>query len=148
MKPLKVQPPKKRRGRPRKKGTLDVVLPKKVIKPKYAGNILTPEQKLSERNLKRVEAISEKVTNASQLQNFPEMILGVRPYEWQSKVLEALNPKESRVALKAANGSGKTSLVAASAVLWHMVRFPESLVVTTAGVWRQVEGQLWPTLKK
>ena len=148
MKPLKDQPPKKRRGRPRKKGTLDVVLPKKAIKPKYAGNILTPEQRRSERNLRAVEAISEKVTTASQLQHFPEMILGIKPYKWQAEVLEALNPKESRVALKAANGSGKTSLVAASAVLWHMVRFPESLVVTTAGVWRQVEGQLWPTLKK
>ena len=148
MKPLSKQPPKKRVGRPRKKGSLDVVLPVKAIKPKLEGNVLTLEQKRSKRNLERMEAMSEAVNEASQLQNFPKMILGIDAYEWQGKVLSALNVRESRVALKAANGSGKTSLVAASAVLWHMVRFPESLVVTTAGVWRQVEGQLWPTLKK
>ena len=148
MKPLKEQPPLKRRGRPKKKGKLDVVLPQKALKPKPSGNILTPEQKRSQLILARMERNQEKVETASLLQNFPELVLGLKPYQWQRDVLEALNPKESRVALKAANGSGKTSMVAASAILWHMVRFPESLVVSTAGVWRQVEGQLWPNLKK
>jgi len=148
MKPLNPQPPKRRRGRPRKKGTMDVVLPKKTLKPKNLGNVLTEEQKGAQRILKRIEDENEQVEYASLLQNFPEMVLGISPYPWQKDVLTALNPKESRVAMKAANGSGKTSIVAASAVLWHMVRFPDSLVVTTAGVWRQVEGQLWPHLKK
>jgi hypothetical protein len=55
---------------------------------------------------------------AQQLANFPKMMLGLRDvYPWQEKVLGALNEKHSKVALKAANGSGKTSMVAASAVV-------------------------------
>ena len=83
-----------------------------------------------------------------QLENFPELFLGFVPYKWQKDVLGALNKKGSRVALKAANGSGKTSIVAAAAVVWHLLRFPESLVVSTAGVYRQVEDQLWPRIRK
>lgn len=90
----------------------------------------------------------ELIEEATRLENFPEMFLGIKPYEWQKKVLGELDFKETRVALKAANGSGKTSVCAAAAVLWHMMRFPESLVVCTAGVWRQVEDQLWPNLRK
>ncbi len=89
----------------------------------------------------------EVVKQAMRLENFPELFLGMKPYEWQVRVLSDLNFKESRIAMKAANGSGKTSVVAAAAVLWHMLRFPDSLVVTTAGVWRQVEDQLWPSLR-
>lgn len=77
------------------------------------------------------------------------MMLGLRDvYPWQEKVLGALNEKHSKVALKAANGSGKTSMVAASAVVWHMLRWPGSLVVCTAGVYRQVADALWPHLRK
>jgi len=83
-----------------------------------------------------------------QLENFPELFLGFKPYGWQREVLKAVNLKGSRVALKAANGSGKTSIVAASAIVWHMLRFPESLVISTAGVYRQVEDQLWPRMRK
>ena len=148
MKPLKKQPPMKRTGPKRKKGKMGLVLPQKGLRSKDAGNIHTPDQKRSLSILRRLEANQEQVETASLLQNFPEMVLGIHPYDWQKEVLAALNDKETRVALKAANGSGKTSIIAASAVLWHMVRFPESLVVTTAGVWRQVEGQLWPMLKR
>ncbi len=98
---------------------------------------------------KKVKRTREEViAESARLENFPEMWLGIKPYEWQKKVLAELDLKETRVALKAANGSGKTSVCAAAAVLWHMMRFPESLVVCTAGVWRQVEDQLWPCLRK
>ena len=88
------------------------------------------------------------VKRAASLENFPELFLGMKPYDWQIRVLRDLNLKESKVAMKAANGSGKTAVVAASAVLWHMMRFPKSLTITTAGVWRQVEDQLWPSLRQ
>lgn len=83
-----------------------------------------------------------------QLENFPELFLNFTPYKWQKDVLREVNFKGSRVALKAANGSGKTSVIAASAILWHMLRFPESLVISTAGVYRQVEDQLWPRMRR
>jgi len=134
---------------PKPKGERDIILPRKRIKPAPAPSlILSPQEKRKEKALEKIAKEQDVLEEASLLANFPKNFLGLDVYPWQEKVLEALEAKECQVALKAANGSGKTSVVAASVILWHMVRFPESLVVTTAGVWRQVEGQLWPTLKK
>lgn len=80
-------------------------------------------------------------------QYFSELYLGRRQYDWCHRALEALAVRGSRVALKAANGSGKTSEVAAAAILWHMIRFPGSQTVVTAGVYRQIAEVLWPVLR-
>ena len=85
---------------------------------------------------KRVSKKALEQSKTYDLQWFPERWLGEKPYGWQFDVLKALNRRESRVALKAANGSGKTSMIAAAAVVWHVVNFPESLCVCTAGVFR------------
>jgi CRISPR/Cas system-associated endonuclease/helicase Cas3 len=45
---------------------------------------------------------------------FAKHILGIELYDWQRKVLRDLEDKDCRVALTAANGSGKTSTVIAS----------------------------------
>lgn len=87
------------------------------------------------------------IQRAQRLEFFPEMMLGLKTEGWQREVLKAIEPKESRVALKACNGSGKTSVVVASAVMWHLVKFPGSLVVCTAGVFRQISQALWPALR-
>lgn len=71
--------------------------------------------------------------------------LGVKLYPWQERVLWDLN-LPGAVALRAANGSGKTSVVAASAALWNAAAFPGSLTICTASVYRQVSEQLFPTL--
>ena len=64
---------------------------------------------------------------AQHLKNFPSMMLGLREvYPWQEAVLGALNEKHAKVALKAANGSGKTSMVAASS---HLARRREASVI-------------------
>lgn len=81
------------------------------------------------------------------LEYFPELFLGRKPYPWVKDALRALWPKGSRVALRAANGSGKTSEVAVAAILWHMVMFPGSQTVVTAGVYRQITEVLWPVLR-
>lgn len=57
------------------------------------------------------------IQRAQRLEFFPEMMLGLKTEGWQREVLKAIEPKESRVALKACNGSGKTSVVVASAVI-------------------------------
>ena len=90
------------------------------ISKKTAGEIQKKVAKKGDKPLTK-RGIVERAAN---LENFPELFLGLKPYEWQKRVLSDLNFKESKVAMKAANGSGKTSLVAASAVLWHMLRFP------------------------
>ena len=87
------------------------------------------------------------IREAERLHRFPEMILGLKLEGWQRDVLKALEPRGSRVALKACNGSGKTSVVVASAVMWHLAKFPGALVVCTAGVYRQVAQALWPSLR-
>jgi hypothetical protein len=61
-------------------------------------------------------------------------------------VFHDLDPRGSAVALKAANGSGKTTGVAAPAALWHASVFPGSLTIVTAGVFRQVKEQLFPAI--
>jgi hypothetical protein len=78
---------------------------------------------------------------------FAANVLGINLYDWQRRVLRDLEQRDCRVALRAANGSGKTSTVIASILIWHALVFPRSIAVTTAGVFRQVESQLWPSLR-
>jgi len=78
---------------------------------------------------------------------FADKVLGLNLYDWQKKVLADLEQRDCRVALRAANGSGKTSTVISSILLWHALVFQRSIAVTTAGVFRQVESQLWPSLR-
>ena len=78
---------------------------------------------------------------------FASNVLGINLYDWQSKVLRDLEPRDCRVALRAANGSGKTSTVISAILIWHALVYPRSIAVTTAGVFRQVESQLWPSLR-
>lgn len=80
-------------------------------------------------------------------QFFSELFLNRKQYGWCFKTLEALAPHGSRVALVAANGSGKTSEIAVVAILWHMIRYPGSQTVVTAGVYRQIVEVLWPVLR-
>ena len=79
--------------------------------------------------------------------NFARNVLGINIYDWQRKVLSDLEQRDARVALRAANGSGKTSTVIATILLWHALIFQRSIAVTTAGVFRQVESQLWPAMR-
>ena len=74
---------------------------------------------------------------------FAKEILGLKLYPWQEKVLWDVAIGKKPVALRAANGSGKTACVALPLILWHCAVFPFSQVVTTAGVYRQVKEQLW-----
>jgi hypothetical protein len=78
---------------------------------------------------------------------FASNVLGINLYDWQRKVLRDLEAKDCRVALRAANGSGKTSTVISAILIWHALVYQRSIAVTTAGVFRQVESQLWPSLR-
>lgn len=80
-------------------------------------------------------------------EGFAKHVIGIKLYDWQRNVLRDLAKEQARVALRAANGSGKTSTVIASILLWHCFCFKRSISVTTAGVFRQVESQLWPSLR-
>lgn len=68
-------------------------------------------------------------------------------YKWQMRALERA-ARGKRVALRAANGSGKTDKVIGILALWFLWRFPQGRMPITSGSWRQVKNQLWPALER
>lgn len=71
-------------------------------------------------------------------------------YDWQIECLESIGLQEfggPPTAIAAANGSGKTAKVVASAICWFLSKFPQGQVIVTSGSFRQVEKQLWPALR-
>ena len=58
---------------------------------------------------------------------FTEKYFGINLYDWQKKVLFDLSKPGARVALKAANGSGKTAMIAAPAALWYALIYRAAL---------------------
>lgn len=69
-------------------------------------------------------------------------------YPAQGAVLRDLTPEGAKVVWRCGNEVGKTSVGVTTAVLWHLTVFPTGQVISTAGAWRQVTGQLVPNLKK
>jgi hypothetical protein len=67
---------------------------------------------------------------------------------WQREVFDAMKDSGARVSLRTANGSGKTSTIITGLILWHLATFPNSTVISTAGVDRQVRAQLFPNLRR
>ena len=77
---------------------------------------------------------------------FTKGVLQLQCYPWAERILCDLD-RRGAVAVRAANGSGKTSRLAASSALWHAAVFPKSLTICTAGVFRQVKEQLFPAIR-
>ncbi len=63
----------------------------------------------------------------------------------QAEVLQAIG-EHDHVAVKAANGVGKTWL-AARVVAWFMETQPNPIAITTAPTWRQVDDLLWKEIR-
>ncbi len=78
---------------------------------------------------------------------FARGILGMELYGWQQDALAALDMRGSAVAIKAGNGTGKTSRLGVPLALWHAAVFPGSLTLITAGVFRQVKEQCFPGIR-
>lgn len=78
---------------------------------------------------------------------FVRAVLQLDSYPWAQRVYHDMDKRGAVVALKAANGSGKTVRIAAPVALWHAAIFPGSLTIATAGVFRQVKEQLFPAIR-
>ncbi len=87
--------------------------------------------------------------SVTDLENFSKEIFGMELYPWQRKAMKGITGKggKCRVAVRAANGSGKTTHLAAPAALWHALIYPNSITITTSGVYRQVKEQMWPCIR-
>ena len=71
--------------------------------------------------------------------------LGLDLYDWQRESLEAVGRGE-KVALTAANGSGKSAFVVAIANLWLLWAWPKAKGVITSKDGRQIKHQIFPAL--
>lgn len=83
----------------------------------------------------------------AELPVFAEKILGLKVYPWQRRAMCDISRKFSRTAVRAANGSGKTRMLAAPAAFWNAVVNPGSTTVVSSGVMRQVREQFWPAFR-
>lgn len=78
---------------------------------------------------------------------FARFFLGLNPYPWQDEAIEATALQHSRVAVVAANGSGKTACVNVALLLWFLWKYPKGIAMVTSGSWNQLKTQLWPNLE-
>lgn len=78
---------------------------------------------------------------------FAVIKLGLKLYKWQAEACYAAVTGRRRMALVAANGSGKTACVNVVLLLWFLWRFPRGIAMVTSGSWNQLITQLWPNLE-
>jgi hypothetical protein len=78
---------------------------------------------------------------------FAHRVLGLNLYDWNIRALEGVG-QGRRTAVRAANGSGKTTMLVAPLILWFLSKYPKGTIPITSGSFRQVKGQLWPALKR
>ena len=78
---------------------------------------------------------------------FAVRVLGLHPYDWQGKTMEAVASGRP-CSLVAANGSGKTAMVVAVLVIWFLYKYPRGQVIFTSGSFRQIKKQLWPAIRR
>jgi hypothetical protein len=78
---------------------------------------------------------------------FAESILGIRPYDWQCKIL--LNYEAGfQTAAACANFTGKTSTVFPIAALWTLYSFPRSRLMYLSATGHQVKNQFFSSLNR
>ena len=71
---------------------------------------------------------------------------GEQPWQKQIKIMKSVHDNPKTV-VPSGFGVGKT-WVAARTVLWFLFSHSNSLVITTAPTWRQVENVLWAEIRR
>ena len=79
--------------------------------------------------------------------HFAKRKLGLSLYKWQAEACVFSVTNRRRMALVAANGSGKTACVNVVLLLWFLHTFPKGIAMVTSGSWNQLTTQLWPNLE-
>ncbi len=73
-------------------------------------------------------------------------VLGADPWTKQTTILESVRDHQ-RTAVRSGHGLGKTT-VAAMTALWWLFSHPDSIVISTAPTWPQVENLLWREIRQ
>lgn len=93
------------------------------------------------------KALQSKARRLATPDGYAEERLGMKMHPKQGAVLRDLFSRDgSRVVNRCANEVGKTRRVLTAAIL-YAIEIRGAVAVSTAGVWRQIEGQLIPSLK-
>ena len=92
-------------------------------------------------------ALQEKARRMATPDGYAELRLGMKLHPKQAAVLRDIFSRDgSRVVSRCANEVGKTRRVLCAAIL-YAIEIRDAVVVSTAGVYRQIEDQLIPALK-
>ena len=78
---------------------------------------------------------------------FAYSYLGIRPYDWQARILETY-ATGNHTAVAAANFTGKTSTVFPAAALWTLYNFPHARVMYLSATGSQVEKQFFAAMAR
>jgi len=76
---------------------------------------------------------------------FADSVLGIRPYNWQAKVLLSLE-SGNQTAAACCNNAGKTSTIFPAAALWVLFNFPKARIVYLSATHKQVKEQFFANL--
>lgn len=101
--------------------------------------------KMRQNILEKPEAIARRLLEKRPLW-FIEEILGNHLWAKQKHVAQAV-AKYKRTTVRSCHGAGKT-FVAANTALWFLLAHPDSIVITTAPTFRQVEDVLWREIRQ
>jgi hypothetical protein len=73
---------------------------------------------------------------------FADSVVGVRPYDWQSKILLSFK-SGNQTAAACCNNAGKTSTIFPVAALWTLFSFPKARIVYLSATHEQVKEQFF-----
>ena len=76
-----------------------------------------------------------------------EIVLGMRLSPKQMEVLNYFRKDNTKAAVMAANGAGKTARILPALVHWHQFVYPGGKVKVTSGSYTQIEDQVWPAIR-
>lgn len=79
---------------------------------------------------------------------FTELLLKKPLYDWQREILMKFTKPRADVALAASNNAGKTAYVVCPLAIWFAAMHPNSLVIITASVDRQIREVVFHELNK
>ena len=81
------------------------------------------------------------------LEEFAEKKLEINCWSKMKEIFAAVESGERKVLIRSCHGAGKTTALAAICN-WYFLKYPDSIVLTTASSWNQVKRNLWGEIRR
>jgi len=114
-----------------------------ICQPVSTESPISEARAFTEEEKVKIALISEIMTP----DGYAEKRLGLKLHPTQRKVIQDLFKPGSRLVVRCSNEVGKTQVMTTAAIL-YAIEIRNAMVVSTAGVFRQVSDQLIPSLKR